>query len=196
MERFWAKLAQGAKVEAVVVGDSIARGDDATTPSRSFVSLWADDLHERFGCQVQVTNHSYGGYTIRDAYRALKRIRSLADHDLVVVAVGVNDAAVALPVRTFDSTLGRIAKHVERKGLDFFAVTPLQPTNADTSPYAEAIRRSGLPIADVASVWRDGLLANGINHPGDEGHRLYADVLVAAMISAAQLRRRMPSLSA
>ena len=179
-----AKLDKGEKVEVVVVGDSIARGDDAPTPSLGFVSLWADGLHKRYGCQVQVTNHSYGGYTIRDAYQALKRIRSLSDHDLVVIAVGVNDAASRMPPRKFGRMLRRAANHALNRGLDVLLVTPLRPANADVDPYAAALRDTGLPIADVTAVWRSGLLANGINHPNADGHLLYADVLLAQFAPA------------
>jgi len=165
----------------VVAGDSIARGNDATVPSRSFISLWADDLHDRYGSRVTVTNHSNGGYTIQDAYVALRRFRTLGNHDLVALAVGVNDAAQGMPVRKFKRLLGKIAARVENRGLDLLVVTPLRPANADVAPYVDAIRQSGLPVADVNRVWGDTPLANGINHPDDGGHRLYANVLLEAV---------------
>jgi hypothetical protein len=45
-------------------------------------------------------------------------------------------------------------------------------------------------LADVTSVWEDvmrykkfaDLTGNGVNHPNDFGHRLYAEVILALLI--------------
>src|SRR5207253_2007086 len=93
LDRFRSRLESGETARIVVLGDSIARGDDAPTPSRGFVSLWADGLYERFGAPILVTNLSLGGATIRDARRLLRMVKSLSNYDLLVLAIGVNDAA-------------------------------------------------------------------------------------------------------
>jgi hypothetical protein len=51
------------------------------------------------------------------------------------------------------------------------------------------LRESGVAVADVTSVWSWvvarkkalDLTGNGVNHPNDFGHRLYADVVLALL---------------
>ena len=178
---FRGRLHDGELARVLVLGDSISRGDDAPTPSRGFVSLWADGLHERFGARILVTNLSLGGATIKDARRMLRMAKTLSNYDLLVLAVGVNDAANRVPFGTFRRALGGIAKTCERAGVEMLIVTPLNPTNGDVAPYVRLMRSSGLPTADVNAGWNDRPLANGINHPDAAGHRYYADVLLAAV---------------
>ena len=60
-------------------------------------------------------------------------------------------------------------------------------------PYREALAglcRPGIALADLTSIWgfllerkKDwDLTGNGVNHPNDFGHRLYAQVLSALLI--------------
>ena len=167
---------------ALVLGDSIARGDEAVIPAANFMSLWAEELHARYGCRVVITNLSMGGATAATAYAMLRRVIQLSDYGFLIVAVGVNDAATHVPVRRFERTLAKIARYAAKHDVELLAVTPLRPTNADTGPYAEAIRRSGIPYADVHAVWNGMPLANGVNHPDETGHRLYAQVLLDATL--------------
>jgi hypothetical protein len=110
-------------------------------------------------------------------------VKSLSNYDLLVLAIGVNDAASGVSLPAFRRTLGAIDKSCERAGVEMLVVTPLSPTNADVTQYAELMRSSGLPIADVNAGWNDRPLANGINHPDAAGHRYYAEVLLAAVTS-------------
>lgn len=182
MQQFKKKLEAGTPVRVLVLGDSIARGSDATVPSRGFVSLWADAIHERYGSRVEVTNLSVGGATSRTARRMVKHVTP-ANFDLCVVAVGVNDAAKHTPLRKFRRTIQWIGCRI-----DTVVVTPLIPTNGDVLPYARALRESGFPVADVTSRWNGLPLANGVNHPDDAGHELYANVLLAATTEPAVSR--------
>lgn len=182
LDGFRSRLQAGELASVLVLGDSIARGDDAPTPSFGFVSLWADGLHQLFGARILVTNLSLGGATIRVARRMLRMVTTLSNYDLLVLAVGVNDAANAVPLGRFQRTLSTIAKTCERAGVEMLVVTPLNPTNADVAPYAQLMRSSGLPIVDVNAGWKDRPLANGINHPDAAGHRYYADMLLAVVV--------------
>jgi hypothetical protein len=53
---------------ALVLVDWIARWDDAIPPAANFMSLWAEELHARYGWRVSVTNLSMGGATAARAY--------------------------------------------------------------------------------------------------------------------------------
>ncbi len=49
---------------------------------------------------------------------------------------------------------------------------------------------AGAVLADVTSLWRDvltrkgvyALTGNGVNHPNDFGHRLYAQVILSLLV--------------
>lgn len=159
----------------LVLGDSIACGDEAGKPSLGWVSLVCDELDG----EVRLRNLSQGGNTISDARRMLELVRGNT-YDLTLLAVGVNDATQKLSTRRFERDLRWIEKNA-RGGL--VTVAPLQPTNGNVLPYARLLRSCGR-VADVTAAWPgEHLLANGVNHPNAEGHRLYADVVLAALRS-------------
>jgi len=177
--RFRQRLEAGEPVVgALVIGDSIARGDEAPTSAQGFMGLWADAIHNRYGCRVVVTNLSMGGATAKTAYRTLRQVIALSDYKLLILSVGVNDAALRVPVRRYAKTLRRIAKYASKHGTEVLVLTPIQPQNADAAPYAEAIRNSGLLYADVHAFSFRIQFANGINHPDAAGHQLIASVLL------------------
>jgi hypothetical protein len=63
--------------------------------------------------------------------------------------------------------------------------------------YREALERSagrGIVVADMTSLWIEmlkskkywDLTGNGVNHPNDFGHRIYAEVLSSLLIQYAR----------
>ncbi len=181
MLRFQERLAAGeGVVGALVIGDSIARGDEAPTPSRGFMGLWADEIHRRYGCRVVVTNLSMGGATVKTAHRMLRQVISLTDYRLLIIAVGANDAARAVPVGRFAKTLRKMGRHALKHGLEVLVITPPRIMNGDTDPYADAIRNSGFAVVDIHEISAAIRFANGINHPDAAGHELYATALLKA----------------
>lgn len=97
----------------------------------------------------------------------------------------MNDAALQVPVRRFARRLRKIGRRAEKHGVEVLVITPPRVANADTGPYAAAIRRSGFPYVDVHEVSSAIRFANGINHPDAEGHELYARLLLEATAPAA-----------
>lgn len=173
MKRIKEKLSAGMPVHVLVLGDSISRGSDASVPSKGFVSLFADGLHERYGSRIEVTNLSVGGATARTAGKMIRKI-TCENIDLGIVAVGVNDAEKKTKLSSFRSEIAKITAC-----FDTLVVTPLLPANANVWPYHRALCESRVPVADVTARWNETMtLANGVNHPDDAGHRLYADVLL------------------
>jgi hypothetical protein len=82
---------------------------------------------------------------------------------------------------------------------EFLLVPPMLPTRACTwvkpARFAEyrtrlrALAGDGVAFADVTGLWSnigehkpiDDLSGNGLNHPNDFGHRLYAQAIIAAL---------------
>jgi lysophospholipase L1-like esterase len=57
----------------------------------------------------------------------------------------------------------------------------------------EVVAKMKLPFRDAHAVWKkwereiNFLLANGINHPGEKGNQLIADLLFAKLVEASKL---------
>ena len=200
LPRVAAKLNGGEPVGALVRGDSIARGDDASTPARAFISLWADRLHEEFGSRIQVTNMSQGGNTAVDLRRLLKIPRTLLLYDLVVVAIGVNDATLngrgrpQVSLRSFARAIRKAIRRAREAGCDVILVSPIVPARklatADIEDYRKQLERTATEercaFADITRAWREQagehLLANELNHPNDHGHRLCAETMITTTL--------------
>lgn len=90
--------------------------------------------------------------------------------------------------------------NIHEKQLEFVAPMLEKSRAGIVDLYAGAMREVAaemkLPLIDVHAVWkrweREGreinlLLANGTNHPGEEGHQLIADLLFARLVEASPL---------
>jgi hypothetical protein len=121
--------------------------------------------------------------------------------DLVTIEF-VNDCQ--LDAETFDRVYGRIAELLTGAGVAVIAITPHRTcfeVNSvedllvpDARPYVGMLRRwalqHGFGIADASARWDalagEGLpfttlLKNGINHPDDRGHRIFAEELLRCL---------------
>jgi acyl-CoA thioesterase I len=138
---------------------------------------------------------------VKEAKRVLGRVTF---PDLVIVAFGVNDqtlrrrrfARTAMPrasVAGFERHVSEILKVIRtRTEAETLLVAPCEPnpqwkyTSGHITDYRDVLaslsEREACALADVTTVWRGvreehpecELLANGINHPNDAGHWLYA----------------------
>jgi hypothetical protein len=121
--------------------------------------------------------------------------------DLVTIEF-VNDCLFDGPA--FERVYARIAELLTAAGVDVIAITPhrtcfgvdtvedlLRP---DPRPYVAMLRdwahQHGFGIADASGRWDQlaaaglpftTLLANGINHPDDRGHRIFVDELLRSL---------------
>lgn len=83
---------------------------------------------------------------------------------------------------------------VDRREREYLPVLTRLQTTGVVGAYAAAVRGVGLaqgvPVADVYAAWEqlrdagrdtDNLLANGLNHPGEEGHAIAAELVLASL---------------
>jgi acyl-CoA thioesterase I len=112
----------------------------------------------------------------------------------------MNDAAYAEPGEFLQNISGIVAA-VRRAipAVEFLLVTPMLPTPscgwvvpARFESYRAGLVGAagrGVAVADVTAVWQAmasrkdlrELTGNGLNHPNDFGHRVYADVVLAVL---------------
>jgi lysophospholipase L1-like esterase len=193
------KLRMKQPLKLVILGDSISAGYNASgfvhaPPFQpSYPKLFAVNLQDRFGVSVNVTNLSVAGKASDWGITMAPKVVA-ENPDLVVIAFGMNDrepatkfkdniektiAAVTLGSPEADIIL--VSSMAGNSDLDGFS--PEHFTNYRDA--LKSLQKSGVVVADVTSVWLEvvsrksflSLTGNGVNHPNDLGHRIYADVL-------------------
>lgn len=201
-----AKLLAGKPVKLVTLGDSISTGANASGASAAppmqpgYPDLVGDGLEKRFGVKVARKNLSVGGM---DSPWGLKQVAAvLAESpDLVLLAFGMNDASGRRTPTEFARIIKETRQQIQtaRPECDVVLVSPMtaNPEWIHSAPelyplYAAELKKlagPGCAVADVTEIWSAVLLlkpylclsGNGLNHPNDFGHRLYADVVLAVI---------------
>ncbi|AHF91272.1 lipolytic protein G-D-S-L family [Opitutaceae bacterium TAV5] len=154
--------------------------------------------------EVVVRNFSAGGKTAAwGADRAQMEAVTGFFPDLVVLAFGMNDASAGVSADGFGASVGGMIRHVRSMlpDTEFVLVSGMNAHDAWHLARADlheaygrvlaelALPGSGIVLCDVRPVWdyvagRKGfwsMTGNGVNHPNDFGHRLYADCLLAVL---------------
>jgi len=191
-----------------LTGDSISEGYDASgfhgaAPHQpAFGQLVASGLERHYGGSVRLTNLATAGWTAADGLWDTARIAAVKP-DLVIVAFGMNDACYA-QADEFVANVSTLLKNVRNEVADveFVVVSPMLPTPDCTwvvasrfDEYRTALAGligEGVVLADVTGLWSQitarkdphDLSGNGLNHPNDFGHRLYAQTILDQLLGA------------
>ena len=216
LDRIRTRLTARGPVKIVVLGDSISTGlnasltGDAPPRQPGYPELVAQDLQKRFGSKIELKNLAVIGMGANWGLKQMPAVLAEAP-DLFICAFGMNDASGKIPPDQFTATLRQIVGqlHAARPECDAILVSPMHanPEWNRSSPelypaYAAAMQTltaPGCAIANVGTVWtalleRKGVLdlsGNGLNHPNDFGHRIYADVILETIsaVAASDLSR-------
>jgi len=205
------RLLNRQPVSIVVLGDSISSGCNASgwaggEPYQpAYPELVRRHLHERFMGPVRLTNLSISG---RDTRWALSMVDDVikAEPDLVILAFGMNDSA-GRPAAEFkantEEMIARIGK--QRPETEFILVATMLGNRGWTrlrhELFAEyrdtlaSLTSPSIALADLTSVWARFLelkqdwdqTGNGVNHPNDFGHRVYAQVITTLLLPDGQV---------
>lgn len=210
LPRVTRRLQRGQPVTIVVMGDSISEGYDASgfhslAPMQPpYATLLAAGLERRFRSTIALHNIAVAGSTAADGVWEAPRLATL-NADLVLVAYGMNDATYA-GADEFERDISAIISRVrtDTAAAEFILIAPMLPTaacdfvDATRIPqYRDAmadLSGDGITLADMTALWTDvlrrkaefDLSGNGLNHPNDFGHRLYAQVLLAMLAPGLQ----------
>ena len=200
------KLLNKQPLSIVVVGDSISAGCNASgwadgAPYQPpYPELLRLHLETRYRSKVALQNPSVGG---TDTNWVLTMIDKVVEPkpDLVVVAFGMNDSA-GRPAKDYQTNTEAVMAKIRERlpDVEFILVATMLGNrdwtrlNHELFPqYRDALARlcgPGVALADLTSVWT-GFLSlkrdwdqsgNGVNHPNDFGHRVYAQVLSTLLI--------------
>lgn len=201
-----ARLATREAVKVVVLGDSISTGlnasatGDAAPHQPGYADLVVNALGERTGAKVTLKNLSVIGMASAWGLQQIPVVLAEAP-DLFICAFGMNDASGRIAPEQFAATLRQIIVqlHAELPSCDVILVSPMC-ANAEWNhaapelypAYAAELKKltgPGCALADVTALWlalleRKGALdlsGNGLNHPNDFGHRIYADAVLTTI---------------
>jgi acyl-CoA thioesterase I len=193
-------------LKMVTLGDSISTGADASAVAGApplqpgYPDLVAQGLEHEFGVAVEHKNLSVGGM---DAVWGLTQISAVMAQtpDLVLLAFGMNDASGHRSPDDFLAVMQELTQRIQtaRPGCTVILVSPMtaNPEWKHAVPelypaYAAKLASLAGPdraLANVTEIWTAiverksylSLSGNGLNHPNDFGHRLYAATVLAVI---------------
>ncbi len=207
LPRFTMRLSHASPTKVVLLGDSISQGYNASefcdVPPHmpAYGELLCHALGQRFQSPVELDNLSLKGMTSEWGYDQSDRVIQ-CQPDLVILAFGMNDGSVGRTPNEFKSTISSMINTIRSScnEVEFVLVAPMtanaqwiKASDIDFSHYRDELADltgPGVVLADVYRVWQlllnrktyFDLTGNGLNHPNDFGHRIYAqtiwDVLV------------------
>jgi acyl-CoA thioesterase-1 len=201
------KLMNKLPLKVVLFGDSISEGGNASgfTGAKPFMppygQLVANELQKFYGSEITYKNHSVGGTA---SGWGLQSIKIVADEipDLVILAFGMNDASGRVSPEQFITNIQKQMEAVReaQPDVEFILVATMTGNSEWTASAPDlypiyrdklgALCKDGVILADVTSIWIEllkrksfaSLTGNGVNHPNDFGHRIYAQVILSLLI--------------
>jgi acyl-CoA thioesterase I len=204
------KLARKQALSIALLGDSISTGCNASGWAKvapfqpPYQDLVVQNLERAYGAPVTLKNFAVGG---TDTAWGLANIGKVIDAkpDLVILAFGMNDAA-GRPAKEYQASIQGMVDAVRRtQPVTEFILVASMLGNRDWTAlhhelfpqYRDALAelcKPGVVLADMTGVWTEllkhkkdwDLTGNGVNHPNDFGHRLYAQTLSALLIRNAK----------
>jgi lysophospholipase L1-like esterase len=200
-----AKLKLKTPLRIVVLGDSISHGCNASgfikappyqPPYPDLVVAGLESLYGLAPGTISLVNLSVDG-TSSDWGISMVPTVIAEGPDLVIIAFGMNDAAGTEP-QEFRKNIATIIKGVQDACPDAqFILVASMVANPEcrllpTERFAQyrnqlaKLRTRGVDAADVTTLWQritrikkfTDLTGNGVNHPNDFGHRLYAQIIL------------------
>jgi len=202
LERLRAKQ----KLTIGVSGDSITYGLNASglVGAAPFMPIYpelvAAQLRAKYGGDVTLVNRAVGGWAVPNGLADLDQLL-VSQPDVFIIAYGMNDVGRRNPDAYRDGIQQMLTRiFAARPDAEVILVATMlgndqwTHTPRDMFPkYRDALlslQKPGVAVADLTSLWtemlkrkRDSdLTGNGVNHPSDFGHRVYASALLSLLV--------------
>lgn len=205
LPRTTGKLKAGEAVSIVLLGDSISTGCNASAWGEglpfqpAYQDLLIEHLRRQYKADVRLSNLSVGGMSTPWGITMIDKVAEQTP-DLVILAFGMNDSSSLTESEYGGNTKTMIElTRQQHHDAEFVLVSPMLGNRDwvrlkhDVFPkYRNALAElagSGVALADMTSIWAEmlkrkkdaDLTGNGVNHPNDFGHRVYAQVLASIL---------------
>ena len=200
------KLNSKETVSIVLLGDSISTGCNASgwancSPHQPpYQDLLLEHLKETYSPNITLTNLAVGGTSTPWGVTRIPDVVAVKP-DLVILAFGMNDSSGRSSEEYKSNTLAMIKAVRETQPQAEFILIATMLGNRDWvtlkherfPQYRTALQEltaPGIALADMTSIWTEmlnrkqdwDLTGNGVNHPNDFGHRVYAQVLTTLLV--------------
>lgn len=202
-----ARLKASQPLTVGVSGDSISTGLDASASAKAFPyqpgypDLVCAQLEALYNVPITLKNRAISGWSVANGVNDLDKLLAEKPH-LIVIAYGMNDVGRRDPAwfRKQTKTMLERIKATDAN-IEILLVAPMlghaewvHTPRAMFGKYRDelkALTGPGVALADVTAVWEAqlkhkhdlDLTGNGLNHPNDYGHRLYAQTLLQSLKS-------------
>lgn len=202
------KLQNKDAVSVVLLGDSISTGCNASGWANAaphqppYQDLLLQHLKESYSPNLTLTNLAVGGMSTPWGLTRVPDVVA-AKPDLVILAFGMNDSSGRSPEEYKANTQAMISAIRDVSPQTEFILVSSMLGNRDWiklkhelfPQYRMALaelNEPGIALADMTSIWTEmlnrkqdwDLTGNGVNHPNDFGHRVYAQVLATMLVPA------------
>ncbi|TCP56321.1 lysophospholipase L1-like esterase [Tamaricihabitans halophyticus] len=203
---------KGEPLRFAVLGDSTAAGLGASRPDALPGVLLAKELAAETGLAVRLRTHAFSGATTRELESQVDA--ALRDRpELAVVIIGGNDVTTKMPIRTSAALLGAQLARLCAAGTavvlcscpDLRVIKPIpQPLRAIVGQWSRALASAQRAVAETHGVTlfhsaellspefgrRPELFSADRFHPGDEGYRVAACLLLGPLLSTLRAEQR------
>lgn len=206
-----AKLKKNMPLKVHMSGDSISAGWNASGKTGAppyqpdYGTLVVGRLAELYNANVTFENFSVGGWTAANGVADAQRMAA-AGPDLVIIAYGMNDIVDRNP-KTYKANILTIIETVRKINPDtefILVASMIGNLDWDVMPPAEeffkyrdalsTLTETGIVLADMTTFWNDllkrktfiDITGNGVNHPNDFGHRIYAQTILEMLTTNSQ----------
>ena len=209
LPRVLARLKGRENLHMLIIGDSISAGYSASSAigvaprEPSYSVRVAAGLQRTYRADIFLHNISVPGWRASQGADQVQASHIADTHpDLVIIAFGMNDVGTHDPGAYRDS-IQQIIRDIRTVSpeTEFILVAPMvgnkdwpsTPVNqfALYRDQLASLTGTGVVMADMTAIWK-GLLkrktffdltGNGLNHPNDFGHRLYAQALLGLLVN-------------
>ncbi|MBL9124940.1 MAG: hypothetical protein JNG90_14990, partial [Planctomycetaceae bacterium] len=218
LKRTLDRLKAGQPLTIAVSGDSISYGYNASGMTGAsphmpaYPQLVAEQLQATFNSPIKLVNRAVGGWRIEHGLKDLPLLLE-SQPDLVIVAYGMNHFGSRDP-EAFRKLLGELIGGIQqgRPDADILLVSPMWGNTAwvhtpreQFAPHRDVLASfvgPGIALADLTTLWgemlerkRDcDLTGNGVNHPNDFGHRVYAQAILGLLLEPTAEKSSFPEL--
>lgn len=201
-----AKLNAGEPLSIVLLGDSISTGCNASAWGEgppfqpAFQDLLVQHLRMHYQTEVSLTNLSVGGTTSAWGVTMVDKVVE-SKPDLVILGFGMNDSA-GRSAADYGRDINAMIDSIRGKlpATEFILIATMlgnrdwprldQDLFLQYRAQLADMVEPGIALADMTSVWAEmlqrkndsDLTGNGVNHPNDFGHRVYAQVLSSLLV--------------
>ncbi|MCA9196361.1 MAG: hypothetical protein KDA87_02445, partial [Planctomycetales bacterium] len=201
------KLRQQQPLRIHLMGDSISEGYNASgftgaKPHQPpYGQLVADALAHTYNVRINFQNFARAGWVSAQGVSQVQRERVAVDQpDLVIIAFGMNDVGQKNPA-AYQNHLRQVIQQVRQTSPDteFILVSSMLGNAAWQLPMEmfdplneklHELGEPGIAVVDMTNIWHRllrrktfyDLTGNGVNHPNDFGHRLYAQAILTKLI--------------